>query len=1015
KRAKLITVDILFDKNTFDVGMYLHKPDLKSWLKRERNLGPGFEYYSLNRILTKKQANTSYLIHENFHGYQVPLLKGGKWFAEASADWAIWNYYREPLRGYAIAAFTLNPHMGIFEQFPGDSENYHRVVRFYHSSVILAYITSFLADESLIGRLYNEPFVERNAFITLANVLEEQGYDFDQEYGEFAARTAAWDYPNPQYSDDFERWERRGLVAGLPDHRFVDVFSEVGTYGIYQRVPGEFQPGAYGWNAYRIDSTAAGMYTVKLKGNEENPETTGFVAKIVKGTKGNYEYIDLPVSADIAHGNGEAQVEVEVSAGEQLFLVVTATDRRNTAGMRFAYEYAIGSSEHILPDDHIRNFVLEEETGFATIDHENFTVLSVVERGTDLSSLVPNVELSPGASSVPVTGDQVNFTDLVSYQVTGTGSAAKEWLVRVRAVPDRTDTDILSFELKDLVPFHTIDKENHTVSINLVNDVNLSSVEPIFTLSEGATSSPELGATIDLTSPVVYTITAEDGVTTQEWTISTKPFTPFITAWEVSTANESIPIVISEDSDYNFQYTWKNSAGSAVAEGVHTSADGDFVTSLPAAGSYTLEISGNYTHFRGYPRDNLTDILQWGDIPWTSMVRSFTGYQGAMFSATDVPDLSRVTSMFGVFEDAKNFNGDLSQWDVSSVENMDQAFEGAKVFNSDISGWDVSSLESAFRMFREAIAFNADISEWNTSNLRDMGQMFRSARSFNQNLGNWDMRKVTTIASGLGNLSPQNYDRTLIGWSTQNVREDVEVGAGGRKYCDADDARSFLINERSWTITGDTIACPEGGGTNILLFELADQSRPAKFNDDSLTVTIEVFGDVDQSTLQPVLTLSSGATSSPASEEVVDFSNSENIPVIYTVTASDGVTQQDWSVTVLKGASRPVVEEEIEDFVRNPESEEIIVIEEGTLAAYPNPTDDGTFTVDLDVYADKEEIAMGLFDSSGSAVPFRFSRDVSGRFLTINFNETEGIYYLHMKITMDEEWFEYEVIKVIKE
>ncbi|MEL6557179.1 MAG: hypothetical protein AAFQ94_03280 [Bacteroidota bacterium] len=48
----------------------------------------------------------------------MPLLKGGKWFAEATADWSIWNFYKQPLKGYATWAFTLNPHMAMLEHLP---------------------------------------------------------------------------------------------------------------------------------------------------------------------------------------------------------------------------------------------------------------------------------------------------------------------------------------------------------------------------------------------------------------------------------------------------------------------------------------------------------------------------------------------------------------------------------------------------------------------------------------------------------------------------------------------------------------------------------------------------------------------------------------------------------------------------------------------------------------------------------------------------------------------------------
>ena len=41
-----------------------------------------------------------------------------------------------------------------------------------------------------------------------------------------------------------------------------------------------------------------------------------------------------------------------------------------------------------------------------------------------------------------------------------------------------------------------------------------------------------------------------------------------------------------------------------------------------------------------------------------------------VYRATDVPDLSGVTDMSGMFFDADSFNGDISEWDVSGVTDM---------------------------------------------------------------------------------------------------------------------------------------------------------------------------------------------------------------------------------------------------------------------------------------------------------------------------------------------------------
>ncbi|MEO9871501.1 BspA family leucine-rich repeat surface protein [Ekhidna sp.] len=963
KRAYLVAQDIAYDKNTFDVGMYL-QPDLDAWVEQDRNvISSGFDYFKLDNIFTKEQGNTSYWLHENFHGYQVPLEKGGKWLAEASANWATWNYYKESLR--SIGRYTLDPHRTIFESQVGSE-----FARFYHSSLLLSYITHFVSDEAFMGRLYNEPTVVGNAVLAISKLLAEEGHDFDKVFAEFAARTAVWDYPDPTISDDFAASEQSAINVGLEDNRLVDVMTEVGTFGVFQPAHEEFLPGGfYAWNTYKVSSTAASTYTLKLKGSTDNEQGTSFVGKVVVGVPGSYEYHNIPISSAVALGDGESQVQVEVAQGQELYLLVVTTTRVKLED-RINYSYAIGSSAHILPDDHIQTFVLGEEARRSIIDHENLTISAEVVRGTDPTSLSPTITLSEGATSDPAPGASVDFTEPVTYSVTGPGSTtAKEWTVSVAVVPPRTGTDFLTFELENLLRFSSIDTENHTVTANKVSDIDLTNVVPVFTLSDGATSIPASGETVDLSSPVTYIVTAEDGVTTQSWTVSAVDFKPFITTWETSTSNDDVSIQLDDEQNFDFRYEWKNEGGATIASGAHSIAsDGtDFTTSFQNVGTYTLEIIGNFPSFSNYPREKLLDVNQWGNVEWLGF--SFSNWDGSGFSASDVPDLSRVTSFFGMFRKTDFFNGDLSRWDVSNVTSMTDVFNGAKAFNSDLSDWDVSNVTNMSQMFRETRAFNADISRWDISSLLNMDRMFFSASAFDQSLGNWDVQNTPTMDLALrsSGLSRLNYDRTLIGWASQNVRPNIELGANGLNFCAGEEARNFLINEKKWTITDAGVDCPENGEANILFFELDAQLSPAVIDDENHTIFIEAFAGSSITALKPNLTLSKDATSVPASGTEVDFTE----PVTYTVTALDGTTTQDWTVTVTA----------VEILLGSEE-------QESTMYIYPNPVKNL-----LHLETQKESTAW-LVDMNGrQVVPSK-----SGRSLLFNLDKLEnGLYILMIK------------------
>merc|ERR1711998_205566 len=100
----------------------------------------------------------------------------------------------------------------------------------------------------------------------------------------------------------------------------------------------------------------------------------------------------------------------------------------------------------------------------------------------------------------------------------------------------------------------------------------------------------------------------------------------------------------------------------------------------------------------------------------------------------------------------RNFNGDLSKWDVSGVTNMKFMFYDAFNFAGDLSKWDVSKVTDMSYMFQGNTAdynsrFNGDLSKWDVSRVTDMKLMFHSAYNFNGDLSKWDVSKVQNADS----------------------------------------------------------------------------------------------------------------------------------------------------------------------------------------------------------------------------------------------------------------------------
>ena len=64
----------------------------------------------------------------------------------------------------------------------------------------------------------------------------------------------------------------------------------------------------------------------------------------------------------------------------------------------------------------------------------------------------------------------------------------------------------------------------------------------------------------------------------------------------------------------------------------------------------------------------------------------------------------------------------IGLWDVSAVDDMTALFNndvvpGVNKFNGDISKWDVSRVTSMFGMFGHASSFNGDVSKWDVSSM----------------------------------------------------------------------------------------------------------------------------------------------------------------------------------------------------------------------------------------------------------------------------------------------------------
>ncbi len=188
---------------------------------------------------------------------------------------------------------------------------------------------------------------------------------------------------------------------------------------------------------------------------------------------------------------------------------------------------------------------------------------------------------------------------------------------------------------------------------------------------------------------------------------------------------------------------------------------------------------------------NTGHITNMSKIFYDSSLRDFNGDISGW-------DVSNVTNMNSMFEESKftGENGDITNWDVGNVTNMNDIFKKSS-YAGDISGWDVSNVTTMNEMFRETsynndislwdvrsvadmellfyknTAFNQDISYWNVSKVATMRQMFSETGAFNQDISRWEVDNITTMQSMFQGATA--FDKDLEAWGEHMVGRAVNT------------------------------------------------------------------------------------------------------------------------------------------------------------------------------------------------------------------------------------------------
>ncbi|MEQ8175518.1 MAG: InlB B-repeat-containing protein [Syntrophomonadaceae bacterium] len=435
---------------------------------------------------------------------------------------------------------------------------------------------------------------------------------------------------------------------------------------------------------------------------------------------------------------------------------------------------------------------------------------------------------TPGGTSAPGPGD------MFTYQ-----SSAK---------------DITAFTVPGQVGSSTIDSTNHTVSFHMPNGASVSALAPTITVSANATVTPTSGTAQDFSSPVTYTVTAQDG-SSQNWIfacIVDPPSSIYIVTTLSSGFNE--PCGLAVDSSGNIYVA--DTGNSAVKK---INSNDNSITPLGTGFSnpsgVAVDSSGNI-----YVADTGNSAVKKINSNDNSIIPLGTGFSNPSGVAVD--------------SSGNIYVGDTGN---KAIKKMDSSGNNITPQGSGFNDPIGVAVDSSGNIYVADDADHAVKRVDPSGHITPLGSGFTwpcgvavdsSGNIYVADTGNDAVKKIDSS----GNIS-------ILGSGFSNPI-GVAVDSSGNIYV-ADYGNNAIKK-----ITKST--------KDITAFIVPGQVGASDIDTTNHTVSFHMPGGADVSALAPAITVSANATVSPTSGTVRDFGS----PVTYTVTAQDG-SAQNWTAACI--------------------------------------------------------------------------------------------------------------------
>ena len=246
----------------------------------------------------------------------------------------------------------------------------------------------------------------------------------------------------------------------------------------------------------------------------------------------------------------------------------------------------------------------------------------------------------------------------------------------------------------------------------------------------------------------------------------------FLSTWKTdnvsagSSNNNRVALPLEASGNYNFTVFWGDGSSDVITAWNQPEVTHTYAT----IGTYNVKIRGTISGFTfggSGDREKILLISYWGPLNLGNSGAYFQQASNLQIEAEDILDLTGTTDLNRMFDRCASLTTvpNMGLWDVSLVTDMSHLFNEATLFNQDIGAWDTHSVTNMSSMFYAANAFDQDIGDWDVSSVTSLNRTFEQATHFNSPLGDWDVSQVTNMEAL---FTDSAFNQDISGWMTSS-------------------------------------------------------------------------------------------------------------------------------------------------------------------------------------------------------------------------------------------------------